>query len=505
MKLRLLVNLIALAILFSAGSRIVSAQNAPFPGFDDYINKAMKDWEVPGMSIAIVKDDKIVYVKGYGLRELGKAAPVDEHTLFAIGSSSKAFTAASIAMLVDEGKLKWDDPVSKYLPDFQLYDPYVTREMTVRDLLTHRIGLERGDQLWYATPYSREEVLKRIRYLVPSSSMRSKFGYQNIMFLAAGQIVPSVTGKSWDDFVAERIFTTLGMKESGTSIRTLSKSNDVSTPHVKIDDKVQPVAWRLIDNIGPAGSINSNAVDMAQWLRLQLGKGKFEGKQIVSEASIKEMHTPQTIIRLEGLYPFLYPDAHFFSYGMGWFLSDFRGKKLVEHGGAIDGMRGLVAMIPEENVGVVLLTNMNGTLLPQFLAYRILDNYLGVQPKDWQADGIKRIKALEEQGKAAQQKALAERVTGTSPSLDLKSYAGTYRSVMYGDATIDLADGKLSAHFGPNYTGELGHWNYDTFQVTWRDPVMGKGFMQFTLNPKGKVDKLEFGGMGEFKRLPDKN
>ena len=504
MKLRLTLNLIILSLLLSAGYYAVLAQDAPFPGFDDYVNKAIRDWEVPGMAIAIVKDDRVVYAKGYGLRELGKTAPVDAHTIFAIGSSSKAFTAASIAMLVDEGKLKWDDPVTKYLPGFQLYDPYVTREMTVRDLLTHRIGLERGDQLWYATPYSREEVLRRIHNLVPSSSMRSKFGYQNIMFLAAGQIVPSVTGKTWDDFVTDRIFSPLGMKETGTTIRTLSKSNDVSTPHVKIDDKVQPVAWRLIDNIGPAGSINSNVIDMAQWLRLQLGKGKFDGKQLVSEASLKEMHTPQTIIRIEGQYPILYPDAHFLSYGMGWFLSDFRGKKLVEHGGAIDGMRALVAMIPEKNVGVVILTNLSGTLLPQFLSYRIFDAYLGEQPKDWQAEQLPKIKALETQGKAAQEKALAERVLGTKPSVELQNYAGTYRSEMYGDAEIEFANGKLTAHYGPYFTGDLDHWNYDTFQVKWHDPVEGRGFMQFSLNAKGKVEAVDFGGMGRFTRVPEK-
>ena len=504
MKLRSIFNLIILSLLLSAGSNAVLAQAAPFPGFDDYVNKAIKDWEVPGMAIAIVKDDKIVYAKGYGLRELGKTAPVDEHTIFAIGSSSKAFTAASIAMLVDEGKLKWDDPATKYLPGFQLYDPYVTREMTVRDLLTHRIGLERGDQLWYATAYDREEVLRRIRYLTPSSSVRSHFGYQNVMFLAAGQIVPSVTGKTWDDFIAERIFSTLGMKETGSTIRTLSNSNDVSTPHVKIDDKVQPVAWRQIDNIGPAGSINSNVTDMAQWVRMQLGKGKFEGKQLVSEASLKEMHTPQTIIRIEGQYPILYPDAHFMSYGMGWFLSDFRGKKLVEHGGAIDGMRALVAMIPEENVGVVILTNVSGTLLPQFLSYRIFDSYMGQQPKDWQAEALTKVKALEEQGKIAQEKALAERVKGTSPSLGLQDYAGVYQSEMYGDVEVKFADGKLSVHFGPNFNGDVEHWNYDTFQVTWRDKVQGKGFMTFSLNAKGKVDTIDMGGMGKFKRQPDK-
>lgn len=504
MKIRSILNLIVLSFLLSTGFHGVQAQNAPFPGFDDYVNKAIKDWDVPGMAIAIVKDDKVVFAKGYGLREVGKTAPVDENTLFAIGSSSKAFTATSIAMLVDEGKLKWDDPATKYLPGFQLFDPYVTRQMTVRDLLTHRIGLERGDQLWYATPYSREEILRRIRYLEPSSSMRSRFGYQNIMFLAAGEMIPSITKKSWDDFVAERIFAPLGMKNTGTSIRTLSRSNDVSTPHVKIDGKLEPIAWRLIDNIAPAGSINSNVNDMAQWLRLQLGKGKFDGKQLVNEASLKETHTPQTIIRIEGQYPILYPDAHFLSYGMGWFLSDFRGKKLVEHGGAIDGMRALVAMVPEQNVGVVILTNVSGTLLPQFLSYRIFDSYMGQPAKDWQAEALPKIKAIEEQGKAAQDKALAERVRGTSPSLGLQDYAGTYQSEMYGDVEVRFTDGKLSVHFGPSFNGDVEHWNYDTFQVTWRDKAMGKGFVTFSLNAKGKVDTIDMGGMGKFKRQPDK-
>lgn len=503
MKIRSIVNLFFLALILTAGLRIVRAQDAPLQGFDDYVNQAMKGWEVPGVAIAVIKDDKIVLAKGYGVRELGKPEPVDERTIFAIGSSSKAFTAASLAMLADEKKLKWDDPVTKYLPDFQLYDPYVTREMTVRDMLTHRIGLERGDQLWYATPYSREEVLHRIRFLEPSSSLRSRFGYQNIMYLAAGQIIPSITSTSWDDFVQTRIFSPLGMKDSGTSVTTLSRSSDVATPHVKIDDRVRPVAWRNVDNIGPAGSINSNVVDMAQWVRLQLGKGKYGGKQLISESAVREMQTPQTIMRIEGPYTFFYPDAHFLNYGMGWFLSDFRGKKLVEHGGAIDGMRGIVAMIPEENVGVVILTNMNGTLVPQFLSYRVFDAFLGKGPTDWAGEGLKNYQALLNLAQAAQDKALADRVKGTAPSLDLRQYAGKYQSEMYGDAEIKFSDGKLTAHFGPNFKGELEHWNYDTFQVVWSDPVLGKGLMQFSLDNKGKVEAVNFGGMGKFIRLPD--
>jgi CubicO group peptidase (beta-lactamase class C family) len=497
-------RIIGLILMLLIGSLSVAAQDAPLQGFDDYVNKAIKDWEVPGLAIAVVKDDKVVFAKGYGMRELGKPSPVDERTLFAIGSSSKAFTAATVAMLVDEGKLKWDDPATKYLPSLQLYDPYATRELTVRDLLSHRVGLERGDLLWYASPYDRSEVLRRIRYLKPSSSMRSRFGYQNVMFLAAGQIIPSITGKDWDDFTRERIFVPLGMTATGTSIKTLANSNDVAVPHSKFDDKVEPIAWRNIDNIAPAGSINSNVVDMAQWVRLQLGGGKYQDKQLISSAAIKEMHASQTIIPLEGAMARLYPEAHFLNYGLGWFLSDYRGRKLVEHGGAIDGMRALVAMMPEEKMGVVILTNLGGTTLPMPLAYRIFDAYLGAQPRDWSADMLKTIKTLQEQGKAAALKAESERVKGTSTSLAMEKYAGEYQNEMYGDSKIVFENGKLTAQFGPNYTGDLEHWHYDVFRITWRDRTQGKGFVSFRLNRQGKVEMMNIENIADFTRAPEK-
>jgi len=497
-------RIIGLILMLFIGSLSVAAQDAPLQGFDDYVNKAIKDWEVPGLAIAVVKDDKVVFAKGYGMRELGKPSPVDERTLFAIGSSSKAFTAATVAMLVDEGKLKWDDPATKYLPSLQLYDPYATRELTVRDLLSHRVGLERGDLLWYASPYDRSEVLRRIRYLKPSSSMRSRFGYQNVMFLAAGQIIPSITGKDWDDFTRERIFVPLGMTATGTSIKTLANSNDVAVPHSKFDDKAEPIAWRNIDNIAPAGSINSNVVDMAQWVRLQLGDGKYQDKQLISSAAIKEMHASQTIIPLEGTMKMLYPEAHFLNYGLGWFLSDYRGRKLVEHGGAIDGMRALVAMMPEEKMGVVILTNLGGTTLPMPLAYRIFDAYLGAQPRDWSADMLKTIKTLQEQGKAAALKAESERVKGTSPSLAMEKYAGEYQNEMYGDSKIVFENGKLTAQFGPNYTGDLEHWHYDVFRITWRDRTQGKGFVSFRLNRQGKVEMMNIENIADFTRAPEK-
>ncbi|MGI8835200.1 MAG: serine hydrolase [Pyrinomonadaceae bacterium] len=481
-------------------------QEAPLNGFDDYVNKALREWEVPGLAIAIVKDDRIVLAKGYGVRKLGDPAPVNERTLFAIGSSSKAFTAASVAMLVDEGKLKWDDPVTKYLPGLELYDPYVTRELKVSDLLSHRSGLERGDFLWYGSEYDRDEILRRTRYLKPTWSLRSTFGYQNLMFLAAGQLVARVNGKSWDEFIRQRIFMPLGMTASNTSIKDLKNSDNVASPHAKIEDKIEVIPWRNIDNIAPAGSINSNVVDMAQWVRLQLGQGEYQKQRLLSSGTAKEMQTSQTVIRAEPPYSLLYPEAHFLNYGLGWFLHDFRGRKVVEHGGAIDGMRAQVAMIPEEKLGLVILTNMHGTVLPLALMYRIFDAYLGVPQRDWTANMLKTIKSFEEQGKAALKKSEAERVKDTRPSVALGEYAGTYKNDLYGDVKVTHESGKLGVRFGPAFTSGLEHWHYDTFRAKFVAAGVSYAYMTFALNAQGKIETLTLNlpGVAEypFKKAP---
>lgn len=507
MRLEKLYRFFGQLLLVLALAQVALAQNGSLNGFDDYVNKALKEWEVPGVAIAIVKGDQVVLARGYGVRKLGDTTPVDERTLFAIGSSSKAFTAAAIAMLVDDGKVKWDDPVTKYLPGFEMYDPYVTRELTVRDLLTHRSGLQRGDFLWYGTELDRDEIVRRARFIKPSWSLRSTFGYQNIMFLTAGQLVARVSGKSWDEFIQQRIFTPLAMTSSSTSINAFKNANDVSSPHSKINDKVQVIPWRNIDNIAPAGSINSNVVDMAQWVRLQLGQGTFQNQKLFTPAVAKEMHASQTIIRNEPPYSIWYPEAHFINYGMGWFLSDYRGRKVVEHGGAIDGMRAQVALMPEEKIGLVVLSNMGGSLLPVAMMYRIFDTMLGAPQRDWSAELLKTVKTLEEQGRAAEKKQESERVAGTNPSLALDKYAGTYRNDLYGDVKVALNNGKLNLRFGPAFTGDLEHWHYDTFRARLGAAGETKVFVTFALNAQGKLDTLTLGmpGMAEypFKRVAE--
>lgn len=471
-------------------------------GLDDYILAAMSDWEVPGLAIAIIKDDRIVLAKGYGVRRVGESAPVDERSLFAIGSSSKAFTAACLAMLVDEGRLAWDDAATAHLPGFELYDPYVTRELTVRDLLCHRCGLPRGDALWYATTFDRDEILRRVRHLKPSWSFRSHFGYQNIMYLAGGQIVPRVGGMTWDEFVVHRLFQPLGMKTACTSVTALADIDNVATPHAKLNGTLQAIDWRNIDNVAPAGSINACAAEMAQWVRLQLGQGALDGKQLISAEAVRQMHTPQTVIPPEELLNRYFPAAHFVSYGMGWFLHDYRGRKIVEHGGAIDGMRAQVALLPEEKLGLVVLCNRGGSGLPPALMYHVFDRYLECDEHDWSRELLAVDQRMEQEAKDTKARQEAERIPETRPSQPLEQYTGKYMNDLYGNATVTLVEDRLVLERCPAIVADLTHWHFDTFRAVFRDPVIEPTLVTFRTDTDGKFSSVLIAGLDEFARKP---
>ena len=465
-----------------------------------YVEKALRDWEVPGLALAVIKDDSVLVAQGYGVRTLGSTERVDAQTLFAIASTTKAMTVACLGMLVDEKKLDWDDPATKYLKGFQLYDPFVTRELTVRDLLSHRTGLSRGDALWYRSPYDREEILERVRHLKPSWSFRSRYGYQNIMFVAAGQVLAKVSGTSWDEFITERLFGPLGMTLSVSGYGKLTGRQNVATPHLFSDGTVRPIKWVDIDNIGPAGSVISNVTDMAQWVRLQLGGGTINGHRLLSREVIEEMHAPQTVIRLDSLTKAQRPSTHFMAYGLGWFLYDYQGTKIVTHDGAIHGMRARVAMIPERNVGLVILVNSSRTPIHTSLMFWILDKFLGAPDRDWSAELLEERKANERKWAASEREQQEKRVQGTSPSHPVEAYAGMYRSEMYGDLVIAEQDGTLQASFYPGYEGDLTHWHYDTFQVSWIDTTLGKDLITFQMNARGKVTGVEWDGLDTFVR-----
>lgn len=463
---------------------------------DAYAEKVRADWNVPGFAIAIVKDDKVVFAKGYGVRELGKPDKVDENTLFAIASNSKAFTTASLAILIDEKKLNWDDKVSKYLPEFQMYNPYVTSELTIRDLVSHHSGLDTfsGDLLWYETTYNSDEILRRVRFLKPKSGFRSQFGYQNLMFVAAGKVVERVSGKTWGEFVRERILTPLGMTRTVTTIRDLK--DNYSMPHNESGGKLRALHLGNVDGAAPAAGLESSVADLSKWLRLQLGRGKFEGKQIFSEQRAGEMWSANTIL---GVNPFPAKDAPtklFSAYGLGWFLNDYRGRKVISHGGGLDGMISQTAMMPEENLGLVVLTNSE-TSVNTIMQNKIFDVFLDVTPKrDWSAERLERSKQLKSREAEEAKKIDATRVPNTKPSLALSAYAGAYTDQLYGDATVTEENGKLVMRFvqSPNFVADLEHWHYDTFQIKWRPSVsynFPRGFVTFTIDKNGKTDEMK--------------
>ena len=505
--MRRLVAIALLAVAFVAPSSPAAAQQRePAPGFDAYVKSALAAWKVPGVSVAIVRNDSIVYAKGYGVREVGKPTPVDERTIYAIGSSSKAFTAAAVAMLVDSNKVRLDAPATAYLPGFELRDGYASREITVRDLLSHRSGLARGELIWYGSDNDRDEILRRVRFLEPSWSFRSQFGYQNIMYLAAGQIVAKVANQSWDEFIKQRLFQPLGMTSSSTSVTALRGVENLAQPHAEVNDTVRAIPYRNIDNIAPAGSINSNVIDVAQWIRMHLGDGKYAGKQLISKRLTDEMRSAQTVIPARGGMGGMNPSAHLMAYGLGWFLSDYEGKYLVQHGGNIDGMTALVAMMPEEKYGIAILSNMNGTNLPTAIMLRLLDAQLKRPAKDWSAQMRQRIDSMRTVALAAQQRQGDPRVPNTKPSLPLTAYAGTYSDSAYGTLKVTESNGALSLAYGSNWRGPLEHYHFDTFRMRLSTPVLPPVPVNFRIDAAGKVDevRLDLAGQVTFKKVPDR-
>jgi len=491
MKRRLLAGLLITAALCPAQDYL-----------DQVVERARKQFEVPGIAVAVVKDGAVVVAKGYGIRKLGETAPVTATSMFRIASNTKAFTTAALAMLVDEGKIHWDDRVIDRLPGFQMYDPYVTREMTIRDLLTHRsgLGLGAGDLMfWPATDFTREEIIERIRFLKPATSFRSRYAYDNLLYLVAGTVVANVSGKSWDDFVRDRIFTPLGMTHTNSSSRILATAADVATPHGRADGKLVPLAQTDHDNNAPAGSINSCVADLAKWVTLQLNHGQMGGIRLFSEAQSKEMWTPQTVLPIADL-PAGAPAAfgavqpNFNAYGLGWMLRDYRGRKMVGHTGVLAGYVSRVAMIPDLKLGVIVLTNQEAEEAHAAIAYTVLDHYLGAPQTDWVAAEADLARQEQAAGEAVVKQAAAKRNADSRPSLPVASYAGRFRDAWYGDVLIEERGGRLSISFThtKGLTGDLEHWQYDTFVARWRDRTLGAdAYVTFSLKPDGSIDEIK--------------
>ncbi len=474
----------------------------PLAGLDAWIQDGLTKLKGVGLAIAVVKNDSIVYAKGFGTRKLGEVSPVTPRTVFAVGSTSKAFTTTALGMLVDEGRFGWDARAADLIRGFELLDPKVTRDITVRDLVTHRSGLSRGDRLWMGSNLSRAEVIRRVRFHQPTWSIRTTFGYQNIMYLTAGEIIPAVTGTSWDDFVAERIFRPLGMTSSSTTVAGLDKAPDVATPHTEIDGKMVPIEYRRIDNIGPAGSINSNVLDMAQWIRFHLNGGTVNGRPLLRPETHREMFIPQMWLRPGGENDLLYPGVNFLAYGLGWFLFDFAGRKVVEHSGGIDGMVTELMMVPSEKLGVIVLTN-SGTLAAFPVARGVINRYLGVD-QDPIAAAMPLVAMMETMGKRAEDSIVRARVSGKGPSSALEAYTGTFDNPMYGPARVAVGEKGLVVKVDAAEEAlDLAHWHYDVFRAESRDRRLGRTWVNFKLGTDGSVTSFTIDGLEqEFVRRP---
>lgn len=357
----------------------------PLAGFETEVAESLKEWDVPGVAIGVVKDDQVVFSDGFGVRQLGEQSPVDEETLFSIASTSKGFTTAALAMLIDERKLDWDRPVVEVIPEFALFDPYATREANIRDLACHRVGIPRADSIWYQSTADLGTILRKVASLPPEKGFRRQFGYNNVMYLILGAVIQSAGGQSWNEMIEQRIFTPLGMNASSSRSAVLATAPNASKGHDFRNGQLTVLPTENVDSNGPATGIVSNIRDMTAWVRFQLGSGEWAGKRVISAEAMAAMHAPQIPIPpADNLYK-MFPDKQSLDYGLGWMIMGYRGRVVILHPGNIMGMRALVAMIPDENLGVVILANRTLTPLPIDLMYTVFDRYLGPKTKEEQA------------------------------------------------------------------------------------------------------------------------
>jgi len=495
-KMLLGLSVVALCTTLAAAQKKAAAPAtqvnpaAKLQGIDDLAAQAMEEWKVPGLALGIVKDGKVIYAKGYGFRDVEHKLPVNTDTLFPIGSISKSFTSLAFAMLNDEGKVDWDKPVRTYLPEFQLCDPAASERATPRDLFAHRTGLPRHDIVWYSSDFSRPDMVSRLRYLKPSKDFRSAYQYNNLTIMTMGFLEGKLTGLGWEGTIREKIFTPLGMTHSDLSVDDIEKTDNHALPYEFKKEVVTQVPFHNIDAIGPAGSINSSIADMLHYLTFELGDGKYEGKQLVSESNLRLMHSPQTSMP-DLPAAFSFPELGHFSYGLTWVVTAYRGRDLVWHNGGIDGFYALLSLLPEDHMGVVILTNMPGQPAPEILAYNVYDRLLGLDQVPW----LTRFKDLKTKQKKQEEESKKNKVSdkkaGTHPSHELKDYAGNYENPGYGMIKIEQKGDAFELTLNKLGPYPLVHHHYDVFQIPESSdtPAAGELF-QFHMDKKGDIRSI---------------
>ena len=503
------------SLLMFAASALLASQapvqaQAQLPaqlrGFDAYVQHVMDQWQVPGLAVAIVKNGKVVLSKGYGLREVGKPDKVDGGTLFDIGSNTKAFTAAALGTLVAAGKLDWDARVVDYVKPFQLSNPYVTQSITLRDLLTHRSGYcDPG--MWYTSDDS--DVIARVQYQQPEYGFRAQFCYNNILYLTASRFIPAVTGLTWNRYVSEHLFAPLGMSHTVTTAAEVAAASDVAVPHGLSDGKVvaiRPYWGHNMDIMSPVGGINSSADDMSHWMLMLLADGRYDEKTVLDSATVRAMETPEMLIQNSGVGREIrawLPGSEFYTYGLGLFVQTYGGHTLVWHAGDIDGMASAVALVPDLQLGVVVLSNMNQSDARFGIVQRVLNAYLGLPPGNVSDTLLAMTQRAEKASEAAEAKLASTRdSTGRAPH-PLSDYAGVYQDPFAGAVRVSMEDGHLVLRLGNlDYVGDLEYWHDDTFQVTWRYHYYGTQYVTFDLNELGRPTRLSMGrGSIHFERV----
>lgn len=498
MKQALFATTIAWLALFAASTP--AATPAPLAGLDAYAHKAMKQWQVPGLAVAVVKDGKVVFARGYGVREQGKPGKVDANTLFTIGSVSKQFTAAALGTLVSAGKLSWDAPVVDYIKDFKLASPYVTQNITLRDLLSHRTGYCDPLGMWYSSSDTVANVIHRLRFQQPDYGFRAHFCYNNTMYLAASQFIPAITGESWNQYVTDHFFKPLLMSRTDTTEKAVEAASNTASPHAKVEGKVEVIKryWaNNMDVFAPVGGINSSVNDMSHWLEMLLADGKYDGHTILNPAVIEAMETPEIPIPphtwIGDWLRTQTPGSHFYAYGFGFMLQDYGKYKIAWHAGDINGMASAMALVPSQHLGVVAFTNMDQSRAAEGVVFDVLQSYLGLPRRDVSHALYVSSKKEEDKAKEKEKKLASTCEEGARPPLALSAYVGTYKDNFYGTARVSRENGHLVMRLGnPRFTGDLESCHGNTFRVAWRYRFYGKAYVTFAPDALGKVVKVSF-------------
>ncbi len=475
------------------------APDARAAALDAFVARGMADWKLPGLSLVVVHDGAVAYQKGFGVRELGEPGAVDADTLFGMMSTTKALVATAMAMLVDEGKVGWDDPVAKHLPWFVLPDPYLTRHVTVRDALRHSSGMANADLLWAREDLSTREILERMRTAPTLASLRSGWEYQNVLYQVAGEIVTAASGMPWQRFVETRIFAPLGMTRSYTSAAAVATRADANTsrPHYEIDGAVRVIEESLADRVPAAGAAWTTARDAGKWIAFLLAGGEVDGQRLVSEENFREMFRPQFVT------PPTYPTAslvgsRFLTYGLGWFLLDYRGMFVAMHTGSLDGRIAIAGLVPERKLGVYVLGNLDHAEFRHALLWKVIDLWTDAPERDWHAEVLALYRGLQDKAKQAVAKRESARIAGTRPSHALADYAGRFVHETWGPVDVAHENGQLVLRLGPSpqNAGRLEHWHHDTFRVKLGDGRGGWMYLLFGQGADGTIRGLEFAGAG---------